>query len=198
MYKVFKDDIVFFLSDNEHFSLETDYPEILLKKPQEITKRVNNSEKSTVFMCKDKTTEMITCFEDNIKIKLAAGGWIFNSKGELLMIKRWGKWDLPKGHLEKGEHFEECAIREVEEETGVKNINLGEKLGISRHIFQRNNQNRLKVTHWYKMNTDYNGALIPQTEEDIEDVKWVKANEIETHLKDSWKSLRDFYFDYLL
>ena len=49
----------------------------------------------------------------------AAGGVVVNDCGQWLMIRRNGRWDLPKGHLECGERIEECAAREIEEETGV-------------------------------------------------------------------------------
>ncbi len=54
----------------------------------------------------------------------AAGGLVENEKGEVLLIFRRGKWDLPKGKLDPGETIEQCAVREVEEETGLKNIEL--------------------------------------------------------------------------
>src|SRR4051812_48020306 len=54
----------------------------------------------------------------------AAGGLVVNDGGEMLFIFRRGKWDLPKGKLEEGEDLEECAVREVEEETGLKNVKL--------------------------------------------------------------------------
>jgi 8-oxo-dGTP pyrophosphatase MutT (NUDIX family) len=66
------------------------------------------------------------------KTIVAAGGLVFNENKELLMIYRRSKWDLPKGKLDEGETIEECAIREVEEETGVQQIILG-KL-IQKHI----------------------------------------------------------------
>ena len=58
-------------------------------------------------------------------IILAGGGVVTNEHGDLLMIFRRGKWDLPKGKLDKGETIEACALREVTEETGVQNLTLG-------------------------------------------------------------------------
>src|ERR1700704_2258892 len=52
----------------------------------------------------------------------AAGGLVINEKNEILMIFRRGSWDLPKGKLDNGEKLEECAIREVKEETGLNNV----------------------------------------------------------------------------
>jgi ADP-ribose pyrophosphatase YjhB (NUDIX family) len=52
------------------------------------------------------------------KIVMAAGGLVENEHGEILLIYRKKHWDLPKGKLDAGETLEECAVREVEEETG--------------------------------------------------------------------------------
>jgi 8-oxo-dGTP pyrophosphatase MutT (NUDIX family) len=68
-------------------------------------------------------------------IIIAGGGIVTNELGELLMIFRRGKWDLPKGKLDEGESIEDCAIREVEEETGVKNLKLGAKLLVTEHEY---------------------------------------------------------------
>ena len=154
---------------------------------------MENTDLDYIINCEDleKTIETL---EKKYKPKLAAGGWVYNRKGELLFIKRWGIWDIPKGHLEKGESMEECAIREVEEETGINNLEITKKLGISRHIFSRNGKEKLKVTHWYKMKTAFTGELKPQIEEDIETVEWARINEVEDYISNSWKSLKDFYY----
>ena len=70
-------------------------------------------------------------FKDYTKDKViieAAGGLVFNEKNELLMIFRRGFWDLPKGKVDEGETLEQCAVREVQEETGLQNIMLGDFL----------------------------------------------------------------------
>ena len=54
----------------------------------------------------------------------AAGGIVQNDQKQMLFIYRLNKWDLPKGKVEKGENFEQAAIREVEEETGVNTLQL--------------------------------------------------------------------------
>jgi len=67
-------------------------------------------------------------FWKHFKIVLAAGGWVVNEKDEILFIFRRGKWDLPKGKLDNGEKLEECAQREVREETGLQHIKLKDKI----------------------------------------------------------------------
>jgi len=120
--------------------------------------------------------------KDKIIIE-AAGGLVFNEKNELLMIFRRGFWDLPKGKVDEGETHEECAVREVQEETGLHNIKLGDFLNTTYHTYTLNNQSILKPSHWYKMEHWGNEILIPQTEEDISEIKWVSKVEAQD-LKD--------------
>ena len=103
----------------------------------------------------------------------AAGGLIRNEKDEILLIFRRGKWDLPKGKLDTGETLEECAVREVEEETGLKKIKLISPLIITYHTYHEGARFVLKESHWYSMTVRGKQTLIPQTEEDIHEIKWV-------------------------
>ena len=198
IYKVFKDNTAFFITNNINSINNSKNKTISINKSSDILEVIeyeskNNDDKTIIVIC-NNYEETINKLEKYYKPKLAAGGWVYNDNNQLLFIKRWGIWDIPKGHLERGESMEECAIREVEEETGINNLEITVKLGISRHIFSRNGKEKLKVTHWYKMKTTFEGELKPQIEEDIEEVKWVEYSNIETHLKNSWKSLKEFYF----
>ena len=65
----------------------------------------------------------------------AAGAVVVNSKSEVLWILRNGKWDLPKGKVEKEEKVEDAAVREVEEECAVRGINRGALLGVTYHTY---------------------------------------------------------------
>lgn len=199
MYKVFKDKSSFILEDSKVFSEIENTITVCIKDPNTVNRLIENhllsKEEATLQILCKQATQMIEIFESNYKVKIAAGGWVYNDKSKLLMIKRLGVWDIPKGHLEEGESIEECAIREVEEETGVENLRINNKIGITRHIFDRDGKDGLKVTHWYKMHTNYNQQLIPQEEEGIEDVCWVESNQIDEYLEKAWKSLKDFYFD---
>lgn len=109
----------------------------------------------------------------------AAGGLIKN-KEHYLIIKRLGKWDLPKGKMEKGESPETSAIRECEEECGIQELRIKNKLESTYHIYPYKNGYALKKTHWFLMNTNFNGNLKPQTEEDIEEVIWLTKSEIDS------------------
>ena len=107
------------------------------------------------------------------------------------MIFRRGKWDLPKGKLDKGETLEECAIREVKEETGLASVELVSALTITHHTYHEGTRFILKESHWYIMKANGKQELIPQTEEDIHEIKWVKADELDKYKKDSFPSIRD-------
>ncbi len=122
---------------------------------------------------------------------IAGGGLVLNDAGELLMIYRRGKWDLPKGKLDEGETIEECAVREVEEETGVMGIERGELISVSYHEYfdPYLKEDVIKETHWYAMKVSGAQVLVPQAEEDITGIKWVKGDELEDCLKDSYPNV---------
>ncbi len=118
-----------------------------------------------------KTLGLFASIFKNIE---AAGGLIKNNKNEYLFINRLGKWDLPKGKLEKGEAIKKAAIRECEEECGVNNLKIEKTLNPTYHIYFHKEKYVLKRTHWFLISTDFKGKLIPQTEEGITEVKWIK------------------------
>ena len=115
-------------------------------------------------------------FQSCFKILEAAGGLVENEAGETLVFFRRGFWDLPKGKIDPGETPEEAAVREVQEETGIQNIDLGPLITTTWHTYRMKDKRILKKTYWYKMDTS-DTELVPQTEEDIEEIKWVKLEE---------------------
>tara|TARA_B100000768_G_C11080000_1_gene290371 strand:- start:46 stop:516 length:471 start_codon:yes stop_codon:yes gene_type:complete len=127
---------------------------------------------------------------DYLLIK-AAGGVVYNEKNQLLMIFRNNKWDLPKGKLESNESIKDCALREVEEECGVKNLYIDRELDCSYHVYEINNNKILKQTYWFKMKTKFNGKLIPQIQEGITKVEWVKKEDIDLKLNNSFSTIED-------
>lgn len=122
---------------------------------------------------------------------IAAGGLILNERKELLMIFRRKKWDLPKGKLDEGESIEECALREVKEETGLQNVTIESFLGETFHEYfnKYTNENVIKETHWYKMHATADQPLIPQTEEDIEVIEWVDEKNVTERLDNSYPNI---------
>jgi 8-oxo-dGTP pyrophosphatase MutT (NUDIX family) len=132
-------------------------------------------------------------YQDYIKDKIiieAAGGLVFNEKNELLMIFRRGFWDLPKGKVDEGETLEQCAVREVQEETGLHNIKLGAFLTTTYHTYPLKGQTILKPSHWYKMVNWGNETLIPQTEEDITAIKFVSKEIAYTLLEEMYPTIK--------
>lgn len=121
-----------------------------------------------------------------------------NDKKEILFINRLGKWDLPKGKIERGEKEEEAAIREVEEETGVTDLHLKKKIGITYHVYDEFGKHFLKISHWYHMTCNSKQKLKPQTEEHITDIKWVKTEDIKEPVANTYPSIKDIlsmFFD---
>ncbi|MFN5054418.1 MAG: NUDIX hydrolase [Bacteroidota bacterium] len=128
----------------------------------------------------------------------AAGGMVLNTKGELLMMFRRGKWDMPKGKLDEGETIKECALREVREETGLTHLKVGRKLQITYHTYAIKGKNVIKPSHWYFMKYDGNEIPIPQTEEDITEVRWVNKKEAAKLIDDAYASIREIVKKYYL
>lgn len=121
----------------------------------------------------------------------AAGGLVQNEKKEILIIFRRGKWDLPKGKLDKDEKLENCAIREVEEETGLQNVQIVSPLTITYHTYHEGARFILKESHWYNMTVKGDQLLVPQTTEDIHEIKWVNRSASEEYMKNSFPSVVD-------
>ncbi|AEW86190.1 NUDIX domain-containing protein [Flavobacterium columnare] len=190
MYKVFVNDKPLFLTNE--FVKETDFKFFLLESidiEQLIVSYFQNKIQKAYLYHPDEK-EILNTLKSKIKVNFAGGGLVYNNKGEVLFIYRGGKWDLPKGGIDKGEEIEETAIREVEEETGVSNLKITKKLQKTYHIFRRNGKYRLKITQWYEMKTDYNGLLVGQLEEGIEKVAWLNPAQIEEVLTNSYENIK--------
>jgi len=123
----------------------------------------------------------------------AAGGVVINEKGEMLLIYRHQKWDLPKGKAEEGEIPSETAIREVEEECGIHNIAIECSLGETYHTYKLNGIPSIKKTYWFLMRFTGSETPAPQLEEDIQEVRWVNPTDIDTYLKNTYNSLVDVF-----
>ena len=132
-------------------------------------------------------TSVYHCF----KIIEAAGGLVSNANNEILLMYRRGSWDLPKGKIDDGETSEIAAVREVEEETGIRNVQLHQFITTTYHTYFYKNNWALKPTHWFKMSIDTEQPLIPQTEEDIEVLQWVRKDDLAVYLKNMYPSIKD-------
>ena len=122
----------------------------------------------------------------------AAGGVVRNEHGEVVMISRNGRWDLPKGHREAGESFECCAAREAEEETGAKVESVGRLLCTTLHCYNLYGRWELKHTAWYEMKA-CTSELTPQNEEGIVLAEWVALSDAMERIKDSFPTIKSVF-----
>lgn len=128
----------------------------------------------------------------------AAGGIVQNNDKALLFIYRRGKWDLPKGKMEKNEDEAACAQREIMEETGVTHLTLKKKIGETYHTYDEYGKHILKISHWFYFTCPNHQTLIPQTEEDITAINWVRTRNIKEPMSNTYQNIRDImrrFFD---
>ena len=126
---------------------------------------------------------------------IAAGGLVQNELGHVLMIFRRGYWDLPKGKLDPQESIDECALREVTEETGLQDITMGRFICTTTHEYYDKwlQQDVVKESHWYHMQASLTQPLVPQTEEDITAIRWVDAAEWSSLLELSYPTIQQVF-----
>lgn len=130
-------------------------------------------------------------FKQQFKLIQAGGGLVKNTLDEYLFIFRRGKWDLPKGKLDEGETIAECALREVNEETGLQNITLKNHLCTTYHTYHGKKNMVLKESVWYNMECPSGQTLTPQTEEDILEIKWLKKEDWGIAKENIFSSIQD-------
>lgn len=197
MYKVFiNDKLILFtkntklLSDMENVLVLHYYDNAIVSLVADFLKN-DGKLKHLVFLTPtpDKDFES---FKNNFELIIAAGGKVKNADGKILFIFRLGKWDLPKGKVEEGETLEASAIREVEEECGIGSLTILNHLKDTYHIYELNDKLVLKQSVWYEMKTDDTTELVPQTEENITDARWMTDEEIQQEvLKNTYPSIKE-------
>ncbi|MEM5565253.1 NUDIX domain-containing protein [Psychroserpens sp. AS72] len=155
-----------------------------------VIKKLNSSSLKEVRLIGNKEHKLIKKFLKLLPNVIAGGGKVYNDKGEILFIYRNDKWDLPKGKTEKKETIEETSLREVEEETGVKGLEIVKPLDTTYHIFKRNGKHKIKVTYWFEMKTTFEGKLYPQENEGITKVEWLSPEDSQKALENSYANIR--------
>jgi len=150
----------------------------------------NGSKKSYIFLTKNPQ-ETFRKLKKGCELIKAAGGLVESVSGNYLFIFRNKKWDLPKGKLELGENMKETAVREVEEECGIKVAKREEKLCKTYHIYPMGSRMVIKKTNWYRMKVKGEPKLVPQKEEGIEDAVWLNKNHLGPVVKNTFPSIMD-------
>ena len=197
MYKVFVNEKPIIITSSSQ--KENNFPVYILKNIvlDEIIHKLRNEIIDGVYLYTPDLESGWNYFLTQIKVVPAAGGLVKNNKNDILFIYRNNIWDLPKGRIEKNESIETAAIREVEEECSIFNLIIEKQLITTYHIYFQN-KNKLKLTYWFLMNSNYDKPLIPQIEEGITKVEFIKEESIDTILKESYANIRlvyDYYKD---
>lgn len=131
----------------------------------------------------------------------AAGGIVYNKEKEILFIRKYNKWDLPKGKIDMGETPEKAAIREVSEECGldINNLKLIKQIEKKYHIYKQDNNYYLKETYWNLVQYTGSKKPSPQKAEGIIKAEWFNNKSINNDiLKDTYPSITNLINKHIL
>jgi hypothetical protein len=196
MYKVFFNDRTIYLDDTlpDMTRVGRDYvcafENITDLRPQ-LKQFLEPNRKGNLYIFHDDKEALFRTFRQCFNNIDAAGGLVINERSEILLIKRRGKWDLPKGKAEPGESPEQTALREVEEECGLKDLILQRFLVSTFHIYTINNDLMLKKTDWFEMKYKGESIPIPLGREDISQARWVKRVRLKEVYDHTYPSIID-------
>lgn len=200
MYKVFihNHPITFIDSNQIHdFNGIFMFEQLAVSHVKYIMELMNVTNASSQFYIIGQKPDLVMeAFFDKFEKVNAAGG-IVECNGHVLLINRNGKWDLPKGKVEKDEQLNETALREVQEETGLNHLRAIKRIEDTYHVYDTYGKDTIKKTAWYVMSVDSMQEGIPQVEEGITELKWVKKEELEDYFRDSYRNLWDIISQYL-
>ena len=151
---------------------------------------INRPEVSAGVILSNDLDTLRKLFWKRFQVVRAAGGLVANERGEVLFIYRRGYWDLPKGKIDDGESIEACALREIREETGLVDLRIIKPLCTTYHTYVYNGEDVLKESFWFMVQGRSSDALIPQTEEDIEEIIWADRDRVKDLLSSTYPSIR--------
>ena len=170
---------------------ETDFKNLLIDSVsiEKILSVLKKDKYKAVHLIGSDLDNMLKTFLKFLPNVIAGGGKVLDASERILFIFRNGKWDLPKGKAESNETIDKTALREVEEETGIKGLSITKPLEITYHIFKRNNQYQIKKTYWFEMFSEYEGDLKPQLNEGITKVKWIGPKKLKKVKKNIYANI---------
>jgi 8-oxo-dGTP pyrophosphatase MutT (NUDIX family) len=202
MYKVFFNDSTIQIASRINKSSKNNITKIIESCDYEsvcqIVREIESSKARLNFLIQNQdVNEVWDQFRKCFKKIQAAGGLVQNEEGSLLFIRRLGVWDLPKGKIEKKESPEHAAIREVEEECGLSGVQIVKPLESTFHIYRSPYHSFpenlvLKETKWFFMKYSGSEIPVPQTEEQIEEVRWFAFSELDQIKSNTYLNLIDF------
>jgi 8-oxo-dGTP pyrophosphatase MutT (NUDIX family) len=196
MYKVFFNERIVLLTDDfiRNFQLKYGlfYKFKNLEDLEELIDFYRNLKHiDTLFVFHHDIEELRVMFRSCFQQIDAAGGLVQNGEGRYLIMKRRGKWDLPKGKLNRNESIEDAAVREVTEETGLHGLELLSPLLATYHTYMIDGRPVLKRTSWFDMKYTGNGEPVPQFEEDITEIRWVKKENLNSITDNTFPAIID-------
>ena len=187
MYKVFVNQDVIILTSEIPFGKKINLYDLKKKSLDEIISLVKKHHK--IFLFHKNSEKLVSTFQKKIKVVKAGGGIVKNINDETLFIYRRNKWDLPKGKMDKGETIDQTALREVKEETGIKNLSIIDFKMNTYHVFKKGKEYRLKETSWFNMLSTHEGSFSPELKEGITKVVW-KSNKKIKKIKNTFPNIK--------
>jgi 8-oxo-dGTP pyrophosphatase MutT (NUDIX family) len=196
MYKVFFNDRVVLLTDDFIRNFQVKYGLFYKYRNTEDLKELIDFYRhltriDTLFIFHHDLDELQERFKSCFHMIEAGGGLVCNEDGRYLIMKRRNKWDLPKGKVNSGESIPQAALREVSEECGLKKLEITAPLMSTYHCYWLDGQSILKRTSWFDMKATGNEPLVPQSDEDITEVKWVKKEDLKEITGNTYMGILD-------
>ena len=193
MYKIYINDCLLILAEAYPDTSES-FNRLQLKdfNFQQFYNQVKLHTHASIYLIEGKNyKKLFKAISSSLKVIKAAGGIVSNEENNYLFIFRKDKWDLPKGKIDTDEKTKVAAIREVEEECGIKVTSAGKKACKTYHVYEMGGKVILKKTTWYKMTAENQPNLIPQLEEDITDARWIAKDNFKVVLENTYPLIKE-------
>ncbi|MDR3093582.1 MAG: NUDIX domain-containing protein [Bacteroidales bacterium] len=199
--KIFFDDCVLVLARKDTIIYVSDKIQWHYNDKKGLAKRLAKfvaSDDKLLYIFHSDVGELLEAVKSCFKVVKAAGGVVSLPDERILLIRRLGKWDLPKGKAEKGELPEQTAVREVMEECGLSHVpEITSKIADSYHTYHLKGQHILKQTAWYAMDYKIAELLQPQLSENITEAIWCTRQQVASAMLQTYGSVKDVLEYYL-